>query len=75
MDIRFVWKLRHLIGPAHAAHFVTLETVKQALGGNADAKHHPFVAGMAFESFTSSNLLIRIQLLVELLQRQRMKLS
>ena len=34
-----------VLGPAHAAYFVTYEVVKQAGGGNADAKHHPFVAG------------------------------
>ena len=32
-------------GPSHAAYFVTYEVVKQALGGNADTKHHPFVGG------------------------------
>lgn len=35
------------LGPAHAAYFVTYEVVKQALGGNSDTKHHPFVAGLS----------------------------
>ena len=55
IDVR-VWyerTLTHATGPAHAAHFVTLETVKQALGGNADAKHHPFVAGILRISYIS----------------------
>lgn len=39
-------------GPAHAMHFLTYESVKQAFGGNEDKKHHPFVGAVSGASAT-----------------------
>lgn len=42
-------------GPAHAVYFAVYEAVKNSLGGNKDAGHHPFVASLAGASATISS--------------------
>lgn len=59
---RWAGRLIVRTGPAHAVYFATYEAVKQAMGGNEGAEHHPLAAGESLRCSDPKALLLFLTL-------------